>query len=139
MTKLAKAADGFLVINGRRAYAATSFGLDIETVWNEEYGLDDKLPAEFAPGIQRVFGEIGLVRVVGDGGPEGLGMGAPLPVSQRAQYASVQYQDRSGVVLWSCEGMVVFGKQSWRTSAKNMQVGTITFKAAAVLTEGSGA
>lgn len=139
MTRIAKAANGFLIVNGRRVYAATSFSLDIETVWSEEYGLDDKQPAEFVPGIQRVFGEIGLIRLVGDGGPEGIGMGAPLPISQRAQYASVQYQDRDGTILWSCEGMVVFAKQSWRTSTKNVQVGTVTFKAAAVLTEGSGA
>lgn len=139
MGKLAKAADGFLLVNGRRASVATSFGLDIETIWSEEYGLDDKLPAEFTPSIQRVFGEIGLVRLVGDGGPEGYGMGAPLPISHRAQYASVQYQDRGGTILWSCEGMVVFGKQSWRTATKAIQVGSITFKAAGVLTESSGA
>lgn len=139
MTKIAKAADGFLSVNGKRVYAATSFGLDVETIWSEEYGLDGSLPAEFSPSIQRVFGEIGLIRTVGDGGPEGGGMGAPFPVSQRAQYATLQYEDRAGVTLWSCEGMVVFIKQSWRTAAKGLQTGSITWKAAGMLTEGSGA
>jgi hypothetical protein len=139
MTKLAKAANGFLVVNGRRVYAATSFGLDVESIWSEEFGLDEKLPVEFSPSIQRVFGEIGLIRVVGDGGPEGAGMGGPLPVSQRTQYATIQFEDRSGVTLWSCEGMVVFVKQSWRTASKGLQVGSITWKAAGIFTEGSGA
>lgn len=133
---LMKAAIGFLVVDGRRIMQTVSYGFDAEQMWIEEYGLDEAGAAEFSPGTRRVFGEIGLVRVVGDGGPEGYGLGAPILLAPRQRYQTLEIVERqSGLAILSCQGKVVFGKQSWRSAVKGLQQGTMTFRADGWVTE----
>ena len=91
---LVSAARVVCYLNGRRAGTVTRFGHTSETPTHELGGLDSFDPFELAPTSTKVSGTVGLYRIAGLGGVEGMGLTAQYEALSRQKYATVQLLDR---------------------------------------------
>ncbi len=120
----------YLEVDGRVVAQAVAFSCSMDPGLYEEYGLDDVEPAELGYTVVRIRGSIGLVRRVGDGGADGLGLGAPSDLLTRKKYSSMSLVDvglKRPVFSW--EGAILFGNESWQMVAKGQMAGAVTFTA----------
>jgi len=128
-------ASAILKLNGKTVGLATSFSWTVDYGKRALYGIDQPQPQEFTPGVQRVSGTIGLVRVRGSGGAEGLGLVGPQWGTNNPssgvlveRYIHLLLLDRTdGSVIFECERATITS-QSWTAGAKDIIRGTLNFE-----------
>ena len=108
---------------------ATSISTSRSTEHSPRYGLDSSEAFELVPTTSIESGTIGVIRLAGDGGAEGIGMSVPGPNMQIARYATLSIVDRSSdIEVYRADKVVAIG-QSWSYPSKGLVVGQITFRA----------
>ena len=122
------AARVFLYMNGQKVGRVTTFQWKSTTDYIEINGLDSSDPYELAPGITRVMGQIGLLRMAGDGGAEGLGVTAQYEDLTRQKYATIALVDRTTQTLLFKADECVVVDQQWAVQAKGRLEGNMSFK-----------
>ena len=125
---LVSAARVVCYLNGRRAGTVTRFGHTSETPTHELGGLDSFDPFELAPTSTKVSGTVGLYRIAGLGGVEGMGLTAQYEALSRQKYATVQLLDRlTGAQLFAAH-QCMLEVQRWDVSAKGIMEGSFSFR-----------
>jgi len=126
-----------LSLNGQRVGYVTSFSWNVDYGKRGIYGIDSPLPQELAPGVQRVSGTVGVVRIGGSGGAEGGGLVAPqqgvapgeVSAVMGEKYIHILLTDRqSGKTVFEAERATVTA-QSWSVAAKGAMTGSLSFEA----------
>lgn len=116
-------------LNGRLTGLVRTFEHQSATPCHEIPGLDQLDPFELAPTTTSVSGTIGLYRVAGLGGVEGLGMTAQYEALSRQRYATIALVDRlTGALLFNA-GQCMMELQRWEVSPKQYMVGVFNFRA----------
>jgi hypothetical protein len=116
-------------INGRLIGKVTTFRWNIETAKDEIRGVDSAFPFELAPGATRISGTLNLIKLVGDGGAEGLGMTAPEGHAITEQYFTLALVERlSDTTVFEAPFCSVTS-QSWDAQSKGRVEGSISFRA----------
>lgn len=118
----------FLYVNGKKVSRVTSFQWKSTTDYTEINGLDSSEPYELAPGITRVMGQLGLLRLAGDGGIEGLGVTAQYEDLTRQKYSTIALVDRTTQTLLFKADECVVVDQQWAVQAKGRLEGNMSFK-----------
>lgn len=118
----------FLYVNGNRVGRVTSFMWKSTTDYKEINGLDSGEPYELAPEITRVIGQVGLLRLAGDGGIEGLGIVPQFEDLTRQKYVTLALVDRTTKVLLFRADQCVIVDQQWAVAAKGRLEGNMSFK-----------
>lgn len=114
-------------INGKQVGTVTSFRFSSDTPHREIMGLDSAIPFELAPQTAHVSGTIGLIKTVGDGGAEGLGIVSQGLNSIRDMYFSLNLVDRvTGGSMFYADYCCVQG-QSWDVPNKGLVAGNVNF------------
>lgn len=117
------------VVNGRTLGIVTSFQYSIRTPHRPAQGLDQTTVQEWIPTTYLVMGQVGIVRVRGDGGLEGAGLAAFSADLLRQKYLQIDLVDRlTERVLFSAINAVVTG-QAWQVEARDVVRGQFTFEA----------
>lgn len=116
-------------VNGLPFGQATSFSWNSSTAKQPIYGLDSGEPYEFAPGITKVGGTIGIIRTILDGGTEGLGITTTFDQLPREKYFSLALVEKtSNTMLFRADKCTV-QSQSWQIAVKGFLTGSVTFEA----------
>lgn len=118
----------FLYINGKKVGKVTSFMWKSTTDYKEINGLDSAEPYELASEITRVVGQVGLLRLAGDGGIEGLGITAQFEDLTRQKYVTIALVDRVTQTLLFRADQCVIVDQQWSVQVKNRLEGMMSFK-----------
>ncbi len=129
LPKLIAAARTLCYINGNLYGQVFSFNWSSSTPHREINGIDSPITVELAPTRGRCQGNIGLYRVTGDGGTEGVGATFPYSDLPRGQYFTLALVDRAtGMYLFRanyCTGE----QQQWQVAVKSLMTGSLSFKA----------
>jgi len=129
----------FIFVDNRRIVTATGFTIENMGGYAEERQIDSDESVEFAPTSVSVGGMIRLVRDIGDGGAQGLGLMLPPPYFVRKKYSSLRMVEReTGLSMFSFEGEVIFDQEKWETVSKSLMTGSIAFKAVKYGNEATG-
>jgi hypothetical protein len=126
---LATAARVILYINGQPYAQATSFRWDSATPARALYGLDCGEPYELAHTVTKITGQIGLLRVVGDGGLEGAGVVQHFADVPKGRYFTLALIDRVTDTQLFRADRCKATSQSWNVPSKGRIEGTLTFEA----------
>lgn len=128
-SRLITTAQVVLYVNGNPHSQVTDFRWDSSTPPKAIYGLDSGEPYELAPGVTKVNGNIGLLRVLGDGGLEGLGAIPQLHELPRGKYFALALIERtSDTQIFRADRCWVVA-QSWSVPTKGRITGSASFEA----------
>ncbi len=116
-------------INGVHVGQVTGLGWSSTENRRELYAIDSSLPQEFIPGTTRVQGQLQLLRTVGDGGVEAMGIAATLEQYVRERYFQLLIVERStDSVVFRADNCSLLN-QSWSVQARGILQGSIDFVA----------
>lgn len=125
-------------INGYLVGRVTSFSFNNKTNVREIAGLDYPMLFEIGAASTRVNGSLGLLRMVGDGGAQGIGIMQSMPDVARGKYFTLTVIDRhNGLPVFVsnyCFGI----EESWEFVDKNLVSGSVSFSALIYGNEVSG-
>jgi hypothetical protein len=128
-SRLITAAKVVLYINGKPYALVTSFAWTSQTPKKAIYGLDSGEPYELAPGQTKCQGQIGLLRAVGEGGLEGIGVTPFFHDLPREKYFTLALVERgTDTQIFRADRCSIMS-QAWNIPAKGMVTGTMTFEA----------
>ena len=114
-------------VNGIRCGKVTSFRWSSETPRKEIFCLDQNIPVEEAPTTARCSGSLGLIRLVHDGGLEGIGVIAHSSQVERERYFTIMIVDRiSNSILFRADSCSATA-QSWDIPSRGLVSGTLNF------------
>lgn len=129
MSRILVAAQIVVYVNGRAYAQVTSFRWNSMTPKKAIYGLDSGEPFELAPTTTKIGGEMGLLRLMGDGGLEGAGVTALFPDLPREKYFTMTLRDMaSDTQIFRAENSTCIS-QAWDVPAKGMVTGRMSFEA----------
>ena len=89
------------------------------------------------PTTYAIEGTMQVYRMIGDGGAEGAGIQAPQAIQSREKYGTMVLIERDTDTPILQINMFVVNSQSWVLGAKNLMVGTISFKGIVFTNESS--
>lgn len=118
-----------LYINGRPYAQVSSFRWDSDTPMREIYGIDSGEPYELAPTQSRISGNIGLYRLIGDGGIEGAGATVHYGELPRQKYFTLSLVLHKYDLQLFYAGRCSVVRQNWDVPAKGLITGAMSFKA----------
>lgn len=129
----------FIYVDNRRIVTATGFSIENMGGYAEERQIDSDESVEFAPTSVGVGGIIRLVRDIGEGGAQGLGLMLPPPYFVRKKYSSMRIIERqTGLAMFDFEGEVIFDQEKWETVSKSLMMGSVSYKAVKYANEATG-
>lgn len=115
------------LINGRVVGQVTSFSFRRQSTPKPMLVVDQFVPAELIRGPVLISGQIGLLRVQRDGGPEALGLMPPTQDISVEQYVSIQLKDLvSDTVLFQVDSALI-DSESWEQPAQDLMHGQVSF------------
>ncbi len=122
------AAATVLFINGKAYGAVSSFGWTSNTPHKEVNGIDDLSSQELIPTTAKVTGSVGLYRITGSGGLEGIGVTTQFDKMSSEKYFVLQLIDtRTDQIIFQARQCKV-ESQSWTSAARSLVTGTMTFQ-----------
>jgi hypothetical protein len=117
-----------LYINGSVFGLVTDMQWAVDNDWKPVNVIDYAGPIEFMPGGSRVRGSFGVVRARVNGSLEAMGVTTFARNLLKQKYIHLQVRDRvSGQVFYEAVNVVVMN-QTWRTSPKQLVLGTFTWE-----------
>lgn len=128
-SRLVTGAKVALYINGRPYAQVTSFRWDSLTPAKPIYGIDSGEPYELAPTTTRIAGNVGMVRLIGDGGLEGPGITHHFGDVPRGKYFSLTLVERGTDTTIFRADRCTATSQSWDVPNKGMVQGQMAFEA----------
>lgn len=118
-----------LYVNGKPYTKVTSFSFNSTTGRREIYGIDSAEPYELAPTTSQCQGQIGIYRIMADGGAEGAGMVAPLPDLTLEKYFTLALVERTTDTIIFSANQCSAVSQAWDIPSRGFVTGSIAFKA----------
>ncbi len=116
-------------LNGNRLNQVTSFSFRSAENRRPVYAVDQNEPYEFIPTTSTVQGTLHLVRVLNDGGSQGLGMSGGIDNMVNERYFSLLVTERSTDAVLFNAPECSLTDESWDMSARGVVGGTIDFLA----------
>lgn len=115
-------------INGSICGKVASFNWDSQTPRRFIQTIDTLVPVETVPLPTSIVGTVGIYRIHGDGGAEGLGMVAPNGYNELEKYFTIMILDRTNdMVIFQADNCSVMS-QSWAIQ-RGYVMGQIQFRA----------
>jgi len=116
-------------LNGTRLNQVTGFSWRSAENRRVVYALDQNEPVELIPTQSRIQGTLHLMRLLNDGGAQGLGMSGGIDNMVNERYFTLLVTDRnSDSVLFQASNCSLLD-ESWDMSARGLVSGTIAFEA----------
>jgi hypothetical protein len=116
-------------INGIHVGQVTGWSWSSSENRREYYGLDSSQPQELIPTVTRVAGQLQLIRTIGDGGVEAMGVAATLEQYVRERYFQLLLVERgTDSVVFQADNCSLLN-QSWSVQARGILTGQIDFVA----------
>lgn len=116
-------------VNGKPFAQVTHFRWDSATPPKKIMGVDSGEPVELAPTTTMISGNMGLLRLSGDGGLEGAGIIPEFSEVPRGKYFSLALIDRATDTQIFRADRCWCASQSWDIPSKGMVTGQMTFEA----------
>lgn len=115
-------------INGTACGWVTSFRWDSATPRKPIMALDSSDPYELVVTTTKVGGTVGLVRPIGNGGLEGVGVVAQFHDLVREKYFTLTLVERSTDTVVFRSDYTVIQNQAWDAGEKGLLRGTFSFE-----------
>ncbi len=115
-------------INGTTYGAVSSFTWGSNTPHKSVNGIDDLSAQELIPTNAVVSGQIGLYRITGSGGLQGIGVTGTFAEVASLKYFTIQLIDiRTDLIMFEARECVC-ESESWNVAVKSLVTGTMAFK-----------
>ena len=125
--KLASGPRIVVYINGKKYGRVVSIEITSSTPHRSIDGIDEVTPAELAPTRCKISGTIHVLRIVGDGGIEGVGVTTQFNNISKQKYFSLTLKDLgTDHTLFQINNCVVENQQ-WSMAAKSIVSGAFSF------------
>lgn len=125
-------------INGKLIGRVTGINWNSSTPHREARGVDDMFVQEFMPMTVGISGTIMLVRMIGDGGAQGVGISVPQSMVSKEKYFTMVLVEReTDTTLFRMEQGVCHG-ENWQVTAKQLLAGVVNFSGIAWSNEVGG-
>ena len=132
------AASVVCLVNGGAYGQAKSFHWSSSTPHREVHGIDDLVAVDLIPQAVSVTGTVGMYRLHGDAGIQGIGAGGAFPNIARLKFFVLQLRDiTTGALLFEARNCVVTA-ESWGAEAKGIVEGSMSFKGLSWRNESTG-
>jgi hypothetical protein len=125
--KIVAAAHILVYINGKLYGRCTSFTWTSNTPGRKIRVIDTQHPVELATTTIDVDWSMGVLRTVGDGGLQGVGVASMQPADMSLEkYFTIQLVERrSGLTIFRCD-MNNANSENWQINAKMQMVGNVS-------------
>lgn len=116
-----------LYLNGKLYAQVKSFDFTSSNGAEELRGIDVPYPIELAPTTISVAGSIGLYRILGDGGAEGMNaMSQPIDIASEKYSTLILLDIFTDTVIFRSDYTKIT-QQSWSVPAKSIMTGQLSF------------
>jgi len=114
-------------INGKLIGRVSGITWNSITPHKEARGVDDPFVQEYMPTTLSVGGTITLLRLIGDGGAQGIGISVPQSVVSKEKYFTMVLVEReTDTTIFRMIGGICHG-EVWQAQAKGVLSGTVNF------------
>lgn len=122
--KIIVAAKVLVYVNGKLFGRCTRFSWGSQTPGREIQVIDTMHPVELAPTTVKVNWTMGVLRTIGDGGLQGVGMVSQQSELSLDRYFTLQLVERtSGLTVFRCD-LCNTNAEQWDITAKGEMAGT---------------
>jgi hypothetical protein len=112
-------------VNGRLFGRITDFNWTSATPRKKIHTIDIPHPVELASTTADVTWTMTVIRTVGDGGAQGMGMTTTAPLLSREKYFTILLLDRGTDLTLFRADLCMTDSESWNVAAKSLIIGQI--------------
>lgn len=115
-------------INGVVVGQVIDFSFTSSTGVAAKRGIDIVIPQELAPTAVSVSGSISLLRTIGDGGAQGVGLVPSQIDAHKGKYVTLLLVERTtNTAVFKCDYALI-NAESWNIGPRKLMVGSIGFE-----------